>query len=596
METITQVVWQHIRDYPDNVVLRVKSASGYKGITWRELGETVRTLSIALIELGIKMGDKAAIFSENRPEWAYADLAILSCGAITIPIYSTSTPKEIEYILKDSGASIIFVSTREMLNKASSATAGTRIRLIISFEDIASPDPLVTNLKLFLSRGRKALNIYGKSFEERLAAIGPNDLASIIYTSGSTSAPKGAMLTHDNFMSNCRSGAKSMKIGPRDRYLSFLPLSHVFERMAGYYMFLSVGATIAYAESRDTIIEDAKAISPTIMCGVPRFFEKIYAKVLNSAISGSFIKKNIFFWAYKVGRACVNRRLRKKRIPLYLALQRFLITGLVARGLKKTFGGNLRYFVSGGAPLSREVAYFFLSFDILILEGYGLTESSPVITVSSPDDYKIGTVGKPIEGVSLKIAPDGEIMAKGPNIMKGYYHQYQETESTVKDGWLYTGDIGHIDKDGFLVITDRKKDIIVTSGGKNVSPSGIETLIKADRYIEDVLIYGDKRKFISALIIPDFENLKKYAAFKGIHYADIKELAANEKIHDFIRRRIEMKEGQTPRFARVKKFIILDEPLTQDHGDLTPTLKIKRKVVTKKYKKLLDRLYEEDID
>ena len=288
-------------------------------------------------------------------------------------------------------------------------------------------------------------------------------------------------------------------------------------------------------------------------------------------------------------------KLRKRRVPFYLILQKLLVTNAIARKLKRSFGGSLRFFVSGGAPLSKEVANFFLSFDILVLEGYGLTESSPVIAVNTERDYKIGTVGKPVKDVDVQIASDGEILARGSNIMKGYYNLYEDTDSAVKDGWLYTGDIGHFDKDGFLVITDRKKDIIITSGGKNIAPSEAESVIKADRYIDDILIYGDKKKFLCALVIPNQESLKRYAAFKGIRHKNIKGLVNDERVHNFIRRRIEEKQKDMPNFARIKKFVILDKELTQDAGELTPTLKIKRKVVTHKYKNILDKLYEEDI-
>ncbi|MBL7069059.1 MAG: long-chain fatty acid--CoA ligase [Candidatus Omnitrophica bacterium] len=595
MNTIISIIKQNIEDYSDKPILKYKEKAKFKDITWRELNKTVRLTTCALLDMGVRIGDRIAILSENRPEWVYADLAILSCNAVTIPIYTSNTAKDIEYILKDSGAEIIFVSTYDGLQKVLSIAGDTSLKRIISFKEKPSPDPLVTEFKDLLSAGKEKLQAYSSVLDQRAKSVGPDDVVTIIYTSGSTGPPKGVMLTNRNFVSNCRASSEAIGISQRDRYLSFLPLSHVFERMGGYYMFLINASQIAYTQSRDTILDDAKRLSPTLIYGVPRFFEKVYAQILNKAIGGSRIKKNIFFWGYRIGRACMLRRIRKRRVPFYLAAQKLIITNRISKKLKKSFGGRLRFFVSGGAPLSKEIAYFFLSFDILILEGYGLTESSPVIAVNRADNYKIGTVGLPVPGVTVKIAPDGEIMAKGPNIMKGYYHLYKDTESTVKDGWLYTGDIGHLDKDGFLVVTDRKKDIIVTSGGKNVSPSEVETHIKADRYIEDILIYGDKKKYLSALVIPDFENLKKYADFKKIRSKEIKELVEDESVRDFIRRRIEEKEKDLPPFARVKKFIILDKKLTQDHGELTPTLKIKRREVTAKYKDLLDSLYEDDI-
>ncbi len=596
MDTIISKVLQQIEANPAAPILKFKKNGQFKDVTWQELGKIIHLSGCALLDMGAKIGDRIAILSENCPHWVYADLSILSCGGVTVPIYPTNTPKDIEYILKDSGAEIIFVSTKEQLDKVLSVAGQTKIKRIISFKGAPSADPLVMEFNNFLSLGEKNAAVYAKTLEERIKSINPDDLVTIIYTSGSTGPPKGVMLTNANFLSNCEAATSAIDINPADRFLSFLPLSHVFERMAGYYLFLFYGGQIAYAENRNTIMEDLKLVSPTIVYGVPRFFEKVYAEILSNVIRSQVIKKNIFFWAYKIGRACMYKEIRKKNIPVYLALQRFLITRPIAKKLKKAFGGSLRFFVSGGAPLSKEVAYFFLSFDILILEGYGLTESSPVIAANTPENYKIGTVGRPLSGVAVKIAPDGEILAKGPNIMKGYYHLYKDTESTVKDGWLYTGDIGHLDKDGFLVITDRKKDVIVTSGGKNVAPSEIETLIKADRYIQDALIYGDRKKYLCALIIPDFENLKRYATFKKIQFDEMKDLVNSEKIHDFIKRRIDGKLKDNPPFAQIKKFIILDKELTQDRGELTPTLKIKRRLVTNRYKDVLDRLYEEDIN
>ncbi|NQT06355.1 MAG: long-chain fatty acid--CoA ligase [Candidatus Omnitrophica bacterium] len=596
MNTITSIIRDHIESHPDRIILRFKRDAKISSATWRELGGKVDLLGCALLDLGVKIGDRVAILSENRPEWAYADLAILSCGAVTIPIYASCAPKDVEYILKDSGAEVIFVSGKDQLEKIFSVNKVSSIKRIITFETSPNIDPLVTEFNVFLKDSRKRLSKYADLLKGRGKAVGGEDPVTIIYTSGSTGPPKGVVLTNNNFISNCRASAGAINIDSRDRYLSFLPLSHVFERMAGYYLMMIQGGEIAYAERRDTILEDARLFSPTFMCGVPRFFEKLYAEILNKAIRSSFIKKNLFFWGYRIGRACLFRKLRKRPVPLYLAIQKFLVTKPISKKLKKLFGGKLRFFVSGGAPLSKEVAYFFLSFDIPILEGYGLTESSPVIAVNRLNEYKVGTVGKPIQDISVKMASDGEILTKGPNLMKGYYHLYKDTESIVREGWLHTGDIGHIDKDGFLVITDRKKDIIVTSGGKNIAPQEIETLIKADRFIQDVLVYGDKKKFLSALIIPDFSNIAEYAKFKKIDFADIKDLVKDRRVHDFIGRRIDEKLKDIPRFARIKKFLIMDKEFSQDRGELTPTLKIRRRTVTEKYKFLLDNLYEEDVE
>ena len=595
MNTIISVLRHHVKNDPERVILKYRDNHIFKSVCWQALGNTVEELACALLDLNLKIGQNAAIFSENRPEWAYADLAILSCGALSVPIYATNTPKEIEYILNDSEAEFIFVSSKENQDKVLSVIKNTNIKRVISFEKARGADPLVMSLDELLLMGKKKSHLYKEALAKRAKAIGPDDPVTIIYTSGSSGPPKGVVLTNNNFLSNCMGSAERMKITSKDIYLSFLPLSHVFERMAGYYVYILQKGVICYAKSRDTILQDARSLSPTIMCGVPRFFEKLYAQILNKAIRSSFIKRNLFFWGYRVGRACFLRKTRKRPVPLYLSLQKALITSIISKPIKKLFGSKLRFFVSGGAPLSKNIAAFFFSLGIPILEGYGLTESSPVITVNAPDDYRIGTVGKPVSGVELMLAPDGEIIAKGPNIMKGYYRLYKDTESTVIDGWLHTGDTGYLDKNGYLVITGRIKDIIITSGGKNIAPSEIETIIKADRYIQDALVYGEGKKFITALIIPDFQNLKLYADFKKISFKDNTELAKISKIYDFIMRRIDICQKDLPSFARIKKFIILDKEMSQDGGELTPTLKIKRKIVTNKYKAMLDRLYEKDI-
>ncbi|MFH1752578.1 MAG: long-chain fatty acid--CoA ligase [Candidatus Omnitrophota bacterium] len=595
MDTIISLIKQRVESHPKKVALRYYKDGKFKGVSWKELWEIMTLIGCAFLDLGLRIGDRVAIISENRPEWAYTDLAILLCGGVTVPIYPTSSTKEIEHILNDSGAETVFVSTKEILDKVASIAGNTPLKRIVTFQEAPSDDPLVMLFEKFMHLGRKSLSPYKAPLEERGKSVTGDNLVTIIYTSGSTGTPKGVMLTNDNFVSSCRASASVIDVGPKDRYLSFLPLSHVFERMAGYYMMLICGTEIAYAQSKDTIFRDIKIIRPTLICGVPRFFEKLYAEILKKAIAGSSLKKSLFFWGQKIGRACLQRRLKQKRVPLYLAVLRALVTRPIARKLKASLGGRFKFFISGGAPLSAEIAYFFLSFDILILEGYGLTESTTVISVNSAKDYKIGTVGKPLSGVDVKIASDGEVLAKGPNIMKGYHGLTKETETSLEDGWLYTGDIGHFDKDGFLVITDRKKDIIVTSGGKNIAPSEVETAIKSDRYIDDVLVYGDRRKFLSALIIPNIESLEGYARFKDIEYSDIGELVKDPKIQNFMERRIDARQAELPKYARIKKFVILSEELKQSRGELTPTLKIKRKIVTQKYKEQLDSLYEEDI-
>jgi long-chain acyl-CoA synthetase len=594
MDSIISIIKRRVASHPERIALRYRKEGRFLSVTWGEMDRTVSLVACALLEMGVKIGDKVAILSENRPEWVYADLAILSCGAVTVPIYATDSESEIEFILKDSGARIVFASDQEKLKKILAASESAALKRLISFQGSPNADPLVTVFENLLAGGEKAMGRYRDALNARVGSITPENVATIIYSSGSTGCRKGVILTHSNFVSNCRSSAKVIRVDKNDRYMSILPLSHVFERMGGYYMMLIQGAQIAYAKGRDTIVEDARSVLPTLIFGVPRFFEKIYSAIMDKAARSGPVARNIFFWGYRIGRACAHRRSRKKRVPLYLAAQELLVTRPIGRKIRKMFGGRLRFFISGGAPLSKEIAYFFLSFGILVLEGYGLTESSPVIAVNTEKDHKVGTVGRPVPDVDVRIAPDGEILAKGPNVMKGYHNTCADSESALIDGWLHTGDIGLLDEDGFLAITDRKKEIIVTSCGKNIPPQNIETMLKADKFIEDILVYGDKRKYLTALVIPDFESLKRYASYKGIIYKDPGELADEPAIRDFLKRRIDAKQRALPEYSQIKRFAILRERLDQAKGELTPTLKIKRRIVTAKHKDLLDSLYEDD--
>jgi len=591
--TISAIFKDRVKQHPAKTALRVKTRGIYRDITWAEFGFIVDTLSLGLIKIGLKPEDCVAILSGNRPEWAYSDFAIISCGGVTVPIYASDTADEVQYILNDTEAKYIFVSDSDQLEKVLSIVKDTRLKKIILFDELKTSAQKTLNFKELLDLGEIASRNEKVTYETRFNNVKEGDLAAIIYTSGSTGPSKGVMLTHRNFISNCKSSASCIKIGNNDTYLSFLPLSHIFEKMAGFFLFIMQGGIIAYAENINTVVDNMKEISPTIVCGVPRFFEKIYTEILNTVIHGSKIKKNMFFWAYNVGKLYTRIKQSGKKLPTYLTIQKALLVKPIAEKIKSSFGGKLRFFISGGAPLSREIAEFFLAFDILILEGYGLTETSPVISVNTPSSYKIGTVGRPISEVTVKIAPDGEIMVSGPNLMKGYLHKYQDTDSTIRDGWLYTGDIGYLDKDGFLIITDRKKDIIVTSGGKNIAPLEIETCIKADRYISEAMVYGDKRNYLTVLIVPEFKNLADYAKYKKISFRNTTDLVKNDNIKKFISRRIDKQQIKFPRYMQIKKFVLLDKELTQDRGELTPTMKIKRKVVTSEYKDILDNLYEE---
>lgn len=566
--------------YADRECLRFKRGGAYQSLSWKEVNERILHLAGYLLKHGLQKGDRVALFSENRPEWAISDLAIVSIGCITVPIYTTLTPTEVEQLLNDSGARFLLVSRLSFCQTLSSWKNPT-----LPFEE-----PYFSNA---LSEGEDFRKKEERVFLERLQQVRKNDTATIIYTSGTTGEPKGVMLSHDNFLSNCRSCSEAIPISEKDLYLSFLPLSHVFERMAGFYFFLSRGGTIAYAENMDTVFQNMQEVQPTVVSGVPRFFEKIQEAILAAVAKKNFVERALILWAIKQGREKARSLQYKTPLLWHERLQYPLALLLVLRKLRRKIGKQLRFFISGSAPLSVEVHEFFAAFHCMILEGYGLTETSPVISVNRPTRFKWGSVGLPIEGVEVKIAEDGEILVRGPNVMQGYFQREDLTKASFQGDYLLTGDIGFLDSEGFLTITDRKKDLLKTSGGKYVSPQKVEALLKKDPFIEEAVIFGDKRKYIVALIIPRLDPLERLAAKKGLPLKDLDSLLTHPEILSLFHHRIERCLKDLASFEKVKKFALLTKVLTQGEGDLTPTLKVKRKRLYEKYQNLIDSLYEE---
>jgi len=574
-------------------LLRKKEGT-YQPIRYTEFRDQVAQFAHGLMQLGIRQGDRVAILSENRPEWIMTDLAVLSIGAIDVPIYPSQTAKQIEYIIKDSSSVAIVVSNSFQLAKAVKVKKelGALKYIIIMNEPTADTPPDVLAFQSIMQRGEDGHRKNPALLADTVRTVKASDLCTIIYTSGTTGDPKGVMLTHDNFASNMKSSSQVITISETDLLLSFLPLCHVFERMAGYYTAMSCGATIAYAESIDTVADNLLEVKPTIVCSVPRLFERMYNRIARRVEKDKPIKQKIFYWAVKTGREYHVAR-KENRVSTTLKLRHRLADKLVFSKLRERTGGRIQYFVSGGAALPRELGEFFEAVGILIIEGYGLTESSPVIAANRLDAYKFGSVGMPIPGVEVKIAEDGEILSRGPNIMKGYYNNKKATEEAIdKDGWLHTGDIGLFDGQGFLYITDRKKHLFVSSGGKNIAPQPIENLFAGNDLIDQFILLGDKRMFLSALIVPDFDVLKEYADSHNIPYKDVKELAKNHEINQLIEKRIQATQKDLANYEKVRRFALLDEPLTIENGGLTPTMKIKRRVVEERYKDLIESLYQ----
>ncbi len=574
-------------------VYRYRLEGKYVGITYDEFYSKVELFAHGLTSLGLKRGDKLAILSENRPEWPITDLASLAVGAIDVPIFPTLTAKQIEYILDNGDVAFVVVSNSFQLSKIQRVRGNLKLlRQIIVMNPKENPkDKSLAAFSEVYELGKKRRDKQRGQFAKWLEEAKPDDLATIIYTSGTTGEPKGVMLTHANFVANVKGAHDHISITDEDTLLSFLPISHSFERMAGYYTALSAGATVAYAESIETVAQNLMEVSPTLVTTVPRLFERIHATILKNVDSSSATKKRIFYWALSVGKAFVEAK-KKGSVGPVLRSEYALADKLVLSKLKERTGGRIKFFVSGGAALSRELGEFFESVGIMIVEGYGMTECSPVISANRIDDYKFGTVGKPLRNVQVKIDDDGEILTRGPHVMVGYYKDKEATKEAIdKEGWLHTGDIGHFDTDGFIVITDRKKHLFVTSGGKNIAPQPIENLLQQSKFVDQIVLIGDKRRFNTALIVPDFDYLKEFAKEHRLKYENEEQLMNDEKVNAAMKKDIDQIQKDLAKYEQVRRFKLLMTPFTIENGCLTPTLKVKRKVVEQKYHDLIDSMY-----
>lgn len=592
-QNLAQIIPSNAGKFGDRTAYLYKSAGAYKPISFNEALKWVDNIAGGLAAIGVKRGEKIAMISENRFEWTFSDYAILTLGAINVPIYPSLLPVQVAYILKDSEAQVVLCSNSGQYEKIKdlSGPQGLIKKIIIFDPDEKTKSALP--LADLVSDGEKFLKNHPDFLEKERAQTQSDDLATIIYTSGTTGEPKGAVLTHGNFLSNVEGSLKHLDVNDEDTFLSFLPLCHVFERMAGHFLAASVAATIAFAESIDAVAQNMGEVRPTVMTSVPRLYEKIYARIMESVETGSAVKRKIFYWAIGVGREYVTAVMEKRPVSKGLETKRKLAYKLVFSKLSERVGGKLRFFVSGGAPLAKEIAEFFAAAGLMIYEGYGLTETSPVIAVNKKDHFKFGTVGPVIPNIEVKIAEDGEILSRGPHIMVGYYKKEEETRESIDgDGWFHTGDIGFIDQDGFLTITDRKKNIIVTSGGKNIAPQPIENQLVTCRYIEQAMVIGDQRKYCAAVIVPKFEMLQKWAQDMDLGFETNAELCKKDEIRDLIRKEIDAINNNLASYETVKDFVIAPAPFSIESGELTPSLKIKRKVVIEKFRQEIEKLYQ----
>jgi long-chain acyl-CoA synthetase len=593
VETIAQLFLNTVRSYVRDGLMLHKKEGRYQPISTQDFADSVKYFSLGLKDLGLKAGDKMVILSDSRAEWVMADIGNLCQGGVTVPIYSSLVPEQIKYIVNDSDSKIVAFSDSLQWQKLKTIKAELKnVTHYITFLPEASEGALT--FAQVMERGKKLAQENPGLFEKMTQQVKPDDLASIIYTSGTTGVPKGVMLTHSNFISNIKACASVIDFSEKDTVLSFLPLSHVLERMVTF-TYLYKGCTIGYAESMDAVVvaKNLLEVRPHIMVCVPRFIEKIYSKVMDNVLRSSALKRKIFFWGVKVGREFAKRKLNRQPIPGFLQFKKNMAHKLVYSKIIEKTGGRVRFFISGAAPLSKDIAEFFYAMGLVVLEGYGLTETSPVISVNTFENLKLGSVGKCIPDVEVKIAEDGEILTKGPNVMKAYYKKEDETAEAFKGGWFHTGDIGRLDEEGFLFITDRKKDLIVTSGGKNVAPQPIENLLKLSPYVSNVVVLGDRRRFISALVVPDFDKLKEYAKTNNIPFETNSDLTRSEKVLNFIQGEIDRFTPNLASYEKIKKIALLDRDFEIEKGEMTPTLKVKRNFVEGKYKHIIDAIYKE---
>ncbi|HEV7921422.1 MAG TPA: long-chain fatty acid--CoA ligase [Thermoanaerobaculia bacterium] len=573
--------------------MKYKKGDRWVDVSVPELRDTVRWFSSGLRCLGMKIGDRVAILSENRPEWTMADFAVLCGGGISVPVYPTLLGWQIEYILNDAGAVAVVASTPEQLQKVLEIKDHCpSIHHVIVCDPPDALPPGVLTFQQVVDSGKDDEQKNGrKRFDELRNSRTPDDLATLVYTSGTTGNPKGAMLTHGNITSNVLATTSVLPIERGSVAMSILPLSHILERTADY-SYLYLGCTIAYAESVQKVGDNLQEVKPDLFAAVPRLFEKMRSRILDNVAASPASKQKIFKWALGVAEQRLPYVIENKPLPLGLKIKSAIADKLVFKKILARLGGNVRFVLSGGAPLSADLAAFFIGAGLQILEGYGLTETSPVIAVNRPLKRRIGTVGPLIPGVEVKIAADGEILSRGPHIMKGYWNNDEATSQAIdSDRWFHTGDIGEIDKDGFLHITDRKKDIIINAYGKNIAPQPLEALLKSSPYIGTPVLIGDRRKFLVALLVPNFEKLERDAGAMGVRFSNYEELIADEKVKSLIQKEIDRFNTNLDRQEKIRRFALLARDFTIDEDEITPSLKVKRKVIDKKYKSVIDQLY-----
>lgn len=581
--------------YAAQPAVSYKRDGAYVTLSYEDLYQRVLMAARGLRKAGLQPGDRVAILSENRAGWAIADLGTQAARGVTVPIYATNTPEQVEYVINHSGAEIVFISNRLQYEKLLAIREQIPgVRHVFSFERFLGKPELPVYTLYQLSEISHVLTAEEQQeIETDIEQLGHDDLITIIYTSGTTGVPKGVMLTQANMLFDAHYGVTKLGgMQRRETLLSFLPLSHVLERTAGYHAALMNGCHIAFAESVEKVVENIVEVRPTMMVSVPRLFEKIYSRIYENVHLMNPVKRKLFHKAVEIGREYVYCKYVHQKKTGLLGVKYRLVDRIVFKKIRARFGGRLRLCISGGAPLDKTINEFMWIIGIPTCEGYGLTETSPAVTLNSFQNLRFGSVGRPLAQTEAKLAADGELLLKGPQVMRGYYQNAEATADVLQDGWLSTGDIARIDDEGYIYIIDRKKEIIVTAGGKNIAPHPIENELKLDKYISQAFIFGDRQPYLVALVTPNLERLIEFAHQEDLNYFDLEDLVTNEKVRELFKARIATVNAKLPPYETIKKFIILPREFSVEGGELTPTLKLKRKVIVEKYHEKIDSLYQ----
>ncbi len=596
-ETLLTYFQRHMKEHPHGVALRRKEYGIWRDITWEEYGEKVRRVAMGLISLGLKKGECVSLISENQPEWVFADFGIMSAGGVTAGIYTTNSAEQCGYVVNNSESRFYIAENEEQFDKTLKFRKDTPLLekvIVIDMEGLKRfEDPLLISFDELLRLGKEFDEKNQGLFEQRLSEVKADDLAVLIYTSGTTGPPKGAMLSHKNllFMSEAMVDANPVYYG--DESLSFLPLCHIFEQLFTVMINVRYGTVANFIENTDTIMDNMKEVSPTVTYGVPRIWEKYASGIMIRMSDATWFKRLVFKASMGIGMKYAGLKLTGQPVPAILNLAYGAAYLAVFRKLKERLGfDRVRVAYSGAAPISPEVLKFFNAIGLPLIEGYGQTEGTGVTSVSRKGEIRIGKVGQPLPGVEVKIAPDGEILVKGPGVFKGYYRNPQATAETLRDGWLYSGDVGELDKDGFLKITDRKKDLIITAGGKNIAPQNIENQLKFSPYINDAVVIGDRKKFLAALIAIDEDTVIKYAQDHKIQFTTYSSLTQTQEIKQLIQKEVDKVNKTLANVEQIKKFTIIPKKLYEEDGEVTPTMKVKRRFINEAYKDIIEGMYK----